>query len=194
MLINSSRLAGCPILSLQVGGPVATVTREIIDPRKLKIVGFFLVGPEVNGDTGNILRAEDSREFSNLGMIVDSSDIFTNEGEVKKLDEVIALEFSMDGVRVETKKGTKLGKVKEYTVDTTDFRILQITVKRPIMKSLIDPELIISRKEIVEIKNDIIIVKDEEEKLKKKIMDIPAAERPEFVNPFRENGRYAKEK
>ena len=85
---------------------------------------------------------------------------------------------------METKKGSKLGKVQDFTVTSEDFIVQQIIVKRPAVKALIDPELTISRKEIVEITDDKVVVRDEEKVIKAR------AEKedfiPNFVNPFRE--------
>ena len=186
MLVSASRLIGFPVLSLHVGGPIAWTESEIVDPEKLKIVAFFVDGPAIQNDpeAGHIMESRDVREFSNMGMIVDSVETFVNEGEVIKLDKILRLNFSLIGLKVETKKGTKLGKIADYIVDTDTFTVLQLIVKRPVVKALIDPELTISRKEIVEVNDYKIIVKDEEEKIRKRATKEDFV--PNFVNPFRE--------
>ena len=62
--------------------------------------------------------------------------------------------------------------------------VQQIIVKRPFLKAIDDPELIISRREIVEITDEKIIIKDEEDKLRKRAVNQDFI--PNFVNPFRE--------
>ena len=184
MLVNASRLIRFPVLSLHIGAPTGFVREVIVNPKKLQIVGFFVQGPLIGQETGDILQTEAIREFSYAGMIIDSIDTLTSEGEVVKLDKVLETKFRVDGLKVVTKKGTKLGKVIDYTVDTTDFRIMQIIVQRPTLKALIDPELVISRREIVEIDNEKIVVKDEEDKIRKRALKEDFV--PNFVNPFRE--------
>lgn len=186
MLVNASRLRNYPVLSLHVGGPIAWVESEIVDPEKLKIVAFNVDGPAIKNDpeAGNILEARDVREFSNMGMIVDSIETFVNPGDVIKLDKILALNFALEGLKVETKKGTKLGKISDFIVDTETFTVIQLVVKRPIVKAFLDPELIIPRKEIVEVNDYKIIVKDEEEKIRKRATREDFV--PNFVNPFRE--------
>lgn len=186
MLVSASKLIGFPVLSLHVGGPIAWTESEIIDPEKLKIIAFFVEGPAIQNDpeAGHIMESRDVREFSNMGMIVDSIETFVNEGEVIKLDKILKLNFSLIGLKVETKKGTKLGKIIDYIVDTDTFTVLQLIVKRPVVKALIDPELTIPRKEIVEVNDYKIIVKDEEEKIRKRATKEDFV--PNFVNPFRE--------
>lgn len=186
MLINASRLINYPVLSLHVGGPIAWVNADIVDPEKLKIIAFKVDGPAIKNDpeAGNILEARDVREFADSGMIVDSIEDFVNPGDVIKLDKVMELNFALNGLKVETKKGSKLGKVIDYVVDTETFTVLQLVVKRPAVKALIDPELIVPRKQIVEVNDYKIIVKDEEEKIRKRAEHEDFI--PNFVNPFRE--------
>lgn len=186
MLINASRLINYPVLSLHVGGPIAWVDAEIVDPEKLKILAFYVSGPAIQNDpeAGEILESRDVREFSNLGMIVDSVEVFVNPGDVAKLDKVMELNFALVGLKVETKKGTKLGKIVDYVVDSETFMVHQLIVKRPAIKAFLDPELIIPRKEILEVDDYKVIVKDEEEKIRKRAAREDFV--PNFVNPFRE--------
>ena len=186
MLMSASRLVNYPVLSLHVGGPIAWVNSIIVDPEKLKIIAFNVGGPAVKNDpeAGNILEVSDVREFADSGMIVDSIEDFVSHGDVIKLDKVMELNFELNGLKVETKHGTKLGKIIDYIVDTETFTVHQLVVKRPVIKALVDPELIIPRKEIVEVNDYKIIVKDEEEKIRKRATREEFV--PNFVNPFRE--------
>lgn len=184
MLINASRLIGCPVLSLHIGGRMATVTEVIVDPNQLQIIACRVEGPLVNnGEVGDLLPMQSVREFSPLGMIVDSADVLAEEDDIVQLKKILDLHFSLPGLKVETKKGTKLGKVSDYVVESTIWQIQQLIVHRPVMKSLIDPELIISRSEIREVNDYKVIVKDEESKIREKAK---ADFVPSFVNPFRE--------
>ena len=74
-----------------------------------------------------------------------------------------------------------------FSVTSEDFTVQQLVVKRPVIKSLLDPELIIPRKEIVEITDYKIIVKDEEKTIKAKAEKEEFV--PNFVNPFRKSER-----
>ena len=185
MLIKDTDLINYPVLSLHMSGMIAKTTEAIIDPSDLKIVGFYLTGPEVgDGEHGDILQIRDVREFSNLGMVIDSSDEFVNADDVIKLKEVIDINFQLIGKKVETKKKTKLGKVIGYTVNPADFMIQQIVVQRPFMKSFLDPELLIGRSEIVNVDDEKVVVRDEEKKIRERATKEDFV--PNFVNPFRE--------
>lgn len=181
MLVYASKLIGTPILSVQSAGPIGAIADSIVDPNSLKILAFYISGPLVKNT--NILDAKSIREYSKYGCVVDSIEDLAEKDDIIKVSKIIDLNFSLIGLKVETKKGTKLGKVIDFTITPDDFSVQQIVVKRPLVKSFLDPELIIPRAEIVEVTDYKIIVKDEEKVIKAR------AEKedfiPNFVNPFR---------
>lgn len=186
MLISYSRLIGTPILSIQAGGPIATIKNAIVDPDNLKILGFNLEGPLLNHTDATILDVRSIREYSQLGMVIDNIEELVAPDDVIKIQKILELNFDLINLKVKTKKGTKLGHLVDYTVTSEDFIVQQIIVKRPLVKALVDPELTISRKEIVEITDYEVIVKDEEKVLKARAEKEDFV--PNFVNPFREQG------
>ena len=185
MLVIGSKLVQYPVLSLHVGGEIARTVAPIIDPDGLKITGYTLDGPLVGGEVGDILDIKDVREYSSQGMIVDSEDEFVNREDVVRIDKIMSLNFKLVGLKVVTSEGKNLGKVSDYTVDTDSFMVYQLIVSRPMLKSLIDPELTINRSQITEVDDYKITIKNENEKVKtpkQKAKDF----KPNFVNPFRE--------
>lgn len=182
MLVYSSRLTGTPVLSVQASSQVATIASPIIDPDSFKIIAFYLDGPAAANGT-NILDISSVREYSNLGIVIDDVDELVTAGDVIKIQDAIALHFDPIGLKVESKKGSRLGKVIDFTVTSEDFVIQQIIVKRPTIKSFIDSELTIHRREIVEITDTKIIVKDEEKVIRERASKEDFV--PNFVNPFR---------
>ena len=180
MLVSASQLIGTPVLSMQASGRVASLYTPIIDPDTLKIIGFYLSG---SSSSANIVDSRSIREYSNYGAVVDSEDEFVERSDVIKIDKAISLNFHLIGLRVESKKGSYLGKVSDFTVTSDDFTIQQIIVRRPLLKSFSDATLTIPRSEIVEVTDQKIIVKDEEDVIRAR------AEKedfiPNFVNPFR---------
>ncbi len=183
MLVQASQLIGTPILSVQASGKIAEVTGIIIDPDSLKTVAFYVGGGIIGKSSANILDLKSIREYSKLGMVIDTEEELLEKSDVVKIEKIIDLNFSLDNLKVETKKGSKLGHVTDYTLDTLDFMVQQLIVKRPLFKSFLDSELTIPRREVVEVTDYKIIVKDEEKVIKAR------AEKedfiPNFVNPFR---------
>ncbi len=184
MLINGSRLINCPILSLHVSGKIAQVVEPVVDPNDLKIIAFKVEGPLVGREAGNVLPVHSIREFSRLGMIIDSIDELVEEEEVINIKNILELNFSLVGLKVQTKKGEKLGKVADFSVEPESWQIQQIIVQRPWLKSFLDPELIISRQRIANVDDYTITITDEHEKPKAKAKANP--DLVNLINPFRE--------
>jgi uncharacterized protein YrrD len=179
MLIAGSRLIDAPVMGLQTGGELARTSRAIIDPRTLEIVAYELTGPLLDNHP-SVLRIVDVREFSDIGLIVDSSDEFVSPGDIIKLNEIYKLDFTLIGMAVIDEKNNKLGKVDGYTIETGGFVIQQLSVKRPLLKSLNDTQLLIHRTQIKEINNSAIIVNSET-----KPQPMLQTVRGAYHNPFR---------
>lgn len=180
MLLPAQRVIGTPILSLQTGGQLAKTKTVIIDPRDLTIIAFELEGHLLD-DNPSFLLIDDIRELSNIGIIVDSNEEFVGENDVIKLKEVYDFHFELTGKLVRDPKMRKLGKVISYSLEPNSFIIKQLTVKRPILKSLSDTELLIDRTQIVEVSNVAITIDNDERE------PVPVAKRAasSFSNPFR---------
>ncbi len=187
MLISGSQLKDCPILSLHVGGQIARVVDLIIDPNNLSLVAVRVEGPLVDPDEGDILMMSAVREFSRAGMIIDSNDEFVRSEDIVRLQKILKLNFDLLGLKVITKKHAKLGKVADFVLQSSNWGVQQLIVQRPVMKALIDPELIIDRSRIVEVDDYRVIIKEEREKSKTKLKAAPIDDLvPDFVNPFRQ--------
>ena len=185
MLVSANRLIGTPILSMQSANSIGTISAPIVDPDSFKIVAFYLDGPLIDR-SANILDVKSIREYSRYGCVVDSIEELIGKDDVVKISKIIDLNFDLINLKVETKKGSKLGHVSDFTITSEDFMIQQIIVRRPLLKSFSDSELTIPRKEIVEVNDYKVIVKDEEKVIKKKAAHEDFI--PNFVNPFREPG------
>ena len=184
MLVSATHLVGTPILSLQASGPIGRVASSIVDPDTLRVIAFRVEGPGVSPAT-NILDASSIREYSSLGMVIDSADELVADDDIVKISKILALHFDLIGLKVESKKHSKLGHVIDYTVTPDDFSILQLIVRRPLARSLLDPQLTIHRREIVEITDYKVIVKDDAKTIKARAEHEDFV--PNFVNPFRKS-------
>lgn len=185
MLIEGSKLLKYPILSLHTASRIAEVKGLVIDPNFLKVVAFEISA--ASSRQSLFLEASSVREFSKMGMIVDSDEEFVEKDDVIKLKETIDLGFNLDNMKVVSKKKAMLGRIEDFIINTEDFQIMQLIVKRPIYKALIDPELVIGRSDIHEINDSEIIVKSEEGTIMKKSGTLDFV--PNFVNPFKD-GKY----
>lgn len=169
-------------MGLQTGSELARTAGPVIDPHTLEIVAYELTGPLLSV-TPSLLRVADVREFSDIGLIVDSSDEFVAVDDIIKLQQIYDLHFSPVGMPVIDENKHKLGKVDGYSIDTSGFLLQQLSVKRPLLKSFNDPQLLIHRTQITEISDSAIIVHSRAE-----IPEPPIeAMRSAYTNPFRKS-------
>ncbi|NCU37779.1 hypothetical protein EOL96_01805 [Candidatus Saccharibacteria bacterium] len=183
MLILGSSLLNIPVLSLQTGAELARTSDFVIDPSNLRITAFLLDGPLLPHKAISLLRIADIREMSDIGIIVDSSEEFIEPEDVIKVNDVYLLHFQLINMLVTDEKNNRLGKVTDFTVDTTSFITQQLTVRRPLLHSLNDTELIIHRSQIIEINNKSIVVHSEASAPEPELQEVVGS----YVNPFRKN-------
>lgn len=180
MIILGSNLNRAPVVSLQTSTEIARTARAIIDPADLRVLAYVVTGSLLPADT-QLLRIADVRELSSLGFIVDSIDEFVAPGDVINLQKIYNLHFDLLGMRVVDQRQQKLGKIIDFTIDTNDFLVQQLTVKRPLLHSLNDTELLIHRSQIIEINNDSIVVHSEAKAPEPELHEVVGS----YVNPFR---------
>lgn len=184
MLLAGSRLIDAPVMGLQTGSELARISRPIIDPHNLEIVAYEVQGPLLDLQP-SLLRVIDVREFSDIGVIIDSSDEFVSPDDIIKIGQIYKLNFTLEGKNVVNQKHKKLGKVSGYTLETTGFLIQQLNVKRPLLQSLNEPELLVHRTQIIEINDHEIIVQDQATAPE----PVTRSVRTAYVNPFRKNAQ-----
>lgn len=180
MLLTGSQLAGTPIMSLQTGTPLGTAEEAIINPADLKVIAYEVEGPNLDMRP-SLLLVSDIRELSDMGMIINSSEEFVGPDDIIKLKPLYELNFNVVGKHVIDEDHKKIGKVTDYTLDADSFVIQQLNVKRPLLKSLQEAEVLVHRSQITEITDHEIIVKSAKNKKpsrhKKAI---------QYTNPFRQ--------
>lgn len=158
MLLLNDRILTMPVVSLQTGRRLATLSSSIVDPRQLHIVAFYCDGPNLDVDPA-VLYTDDIREVSSLGMIVDSAENIMSPDDLVRLQEVINFNFKLDDMKVVDESGQKLGKVVNFSVETNTFFIIKIHVQPGLLQALHTTEHIIDRSQIVEINDKTIVVK-----------------------------------
>lgn len=182
MIVLGSKLIDTPVMGLQTGSELARTEYPIIDPATLRIHAYMLKGHLLT-DNDTMLVMEDVREIGDIGMIVDSNDVFVAPDDVVKIKKIFDLKFTLVGQTVKDERKRKLGKVTDYTVDISSFTVQQLVVKRPLLQSFNDTELVIHRSQIIEISNDGIVVHSESKALEFRPNEVVGS----YVNPFRKS-------
>jgi len=180
MILLGSAVLNAEIFSIQTGSKVARTTRAIINPANLQIVAFEVSGPLIQNHPALMLLS-DVRELSNMGFIVDDIDQFIAPTDVVRVNDVYQLKFDIIGKLVLDEKRHKLGKVIDFTIDTTQFLIMQLSVKRPLLRSFNDTEILVHRSQIIEINNDSIVVHSQAKAPEPELHEVVGS----YINPFR---------
>ena len=184
MLVTTSRIIGTPVMSLQTGQRLATIGEAIIDPNNLKILAFYVNGPQLDFNPA-VLFVGDIREIGSLGIIVDSSDNIMSPDGLVRLKQVIDYGFKLSGIKVIDDHKHKLGIVENYSFDSDTTEIQQLYVKPTLTKRFLTASLIINRSQITEIDNEKIIVKSPDIKVVEKVKQVVNENTIQFENPFR---------
>lgn len=160
MLQLSKSLVNTPVLSMRLGGPIATAVEPIINPHNLKILGWWCRVPATK--VHQILLVEDVREVLPEGLAVNDDAALSEPNELIRHQEVLGLHFQLMDKEVKTKR-SKLGKVSDYAYDSGSLVIIKLYVSRPLTKLLASEDtLIVDRSQIIEITDKHIIVRDTE--------------------------------
>lgn len=167
-------------MSLQTGIKIAGLKSTVIDPASLAVLAYHLTGRGLQSDNV-LLLTNDVREISNIGIIIDSADELVLEDDMIKLKDILALNFQLIGMLVIDEKKNKLGRIYDFALDPMDFKIHQLYVKRPLIRSLQVSNLIINRSQIVEVNNKNIVVSSTSLEERPK----PAVLNGDFINPFK---------
>lgn len=181
MMLLGSTLLNTAVMSIQTGGELARTIAPIIDSANLKVLAYEIEGPLLESNATTLIRLADVRELSDIGLIVDSSDEFVRPEDVIALNEVYSRHFRLIGMNVTDERRQKLGKVVDFTVETGSYFIQQLTVRRPLLKSLNDTELLVHRSQIIEINDSAIVVHSEAKVPEPELHEVIGS----YVNPFR---------
>lgn len=185
MLTLSNRLLDVPIMSLQTGSELARTSGYIIDPRNLKILALYVDGPQVT-EHPSVLHIGDIREISDMGFIVDDSDVLMSTDGLVRLQEIIELQFEPIGMSVYEERGTKLGKINDFAFEPSSFVIQQLYTHQSFFKNITTASNVIGREQIIVVTKDKIIVKSTS--IRESVRE-RANEAAHFVNPFRQPGQ-----
>jgi uncharacterized protein YrrD len=128
----------------------------------LKIVGWYV--DDRFSSTDLILLANDVRDLSAKGIIINDHEVLSEPEELIRQKEVLAIDYDLMGKKVVSENGKKYGKVTDYSVETNGFIVKKIYASQSILKDFSGGNLSIDRNQIIEITKSKVIVNDPVEK------------------------------
>jgi sporulation protein YlmC with PRC-barrel domain len=164
MLQLSESLLNRPIMSLRTGGQVGIAQTVIINPDNLKIEGFHCIDRFSKEQL--VLLAQDIRDFTKQGFIVNDHEVLTNPDELIRLQKILKLKFELINKPVETESKKRVGRVHDFATDMQSLYIQKLYVGPSLIKSLTKSPFIIDRTQIIEITSRRIVIKDLDQPVK----------------------------
>jgi len=149
-----SEIIGLPVI-VDGLGRAGRITDILIDTSDGRVAAFYL-----NNSRTKIVAPIDIIFFGQAVIISDFEDIIDAE-ELIKAKETIERDIWVIQSRVETQKKEYLGKIYDYYIDTSFYGLTKIVVYKSFLGLLKSPERIIPAKDIVKIKKDLVVVKNE---------------------------------
>jgi|ERR1035438_9487894 hypothetical protein len=170
MLLLSETLLNQSILSLRTGSQIAQVFGFIINPDNFKVEGFYCHDRLSKQDL--VLLYQDIRNIIGQGIIVNDHDVLSPPDILVRLQDILKINYLIIGKPVVTVSKVKVGKVKDFAIDSDTFYVQKIYVGQSIMKSFNSGQLSIDRSQIIEVTDSKIII---QELLKTDKSSVPAA-------------------
>lgn len=158
MLQLSNFLYGRPILSLRTGGQVATAVAPLLNPKNLKIEGFYCEDKQSREQL--ILLGQDIREITRKGFIIDDFDVLAEPEDLVRLRDILELNYELLKKPVETVSKEKIGKVNDFATEMSSMFVQKLYVSQPIWKNLAGGSLSVDRTQIQEVTTKRIIIND----------------------------------
>lgn len=161
----SSELLSKPIVGVQNAETLGILTGFIVKSSDFKIV-VCIVTSTVSKNKLYLLPS-DIRLVNNDKIIIDSHQKLSDFEDLIRYQHDITENYNVIGNKVETSSGKKLGRVSDFIFDPAHFYISKLYVKPGLLKSLMITNLLIDRADVVDVKKNTIIVKDNYAKIKK---------------------------
>jgi len=171
MLILASKFSAVPILSLRVGGRIATTVAAIINPNNLHIDGFYC--QPGNQKEQLILLDMHIRDLAHKGIIIDDHNVLSEPDDLVRLKEILDINYSLIGKNVLVNK-KKVGKVRDYSFDQASLFIQKIYVQPSLWKTINLSDLIFDRKNILEVTDKYISFRGPEVAVREKAFSTKA--------------------
>lgn len=173
MLKLSKNLQNLKVISLRTGGPVAIASSAIVNPHNLKIIGWWC---KVGGSNNpKVLLSNDTRDMTRDTIAINDENDLVEPEDLARHKDILEINYDPIGKTVKTKR-SKVGKVSDFSFNDGMF-IQKLYVEKPMHKVFSTEDMVlIDRKQILEVTDHYILIKDTDVKVKQHELSVVAAE------------------
>ena len=154
-----TKIIGTPVRDVDAR-PITAVRDVLIDPATGNLCAL-----EVDSGKNRVVTPMDIISWREAILINDSGSIVDSD-EIMRVDELVKQDIRVYKNRVESKDGTYIGKVYDFSIGDIDFSLKKLFVAKDIFGLARYDKRIISAKDIVEILKEKIIVKGDKAVIK----------------------------
>lgn len=159
MIVSYSQIVGSEILAINEQKTVGTVSEIALQKNDLKVKGFLLHS-KYFFTTQKAITFNDIVEIGNSALVTQTTDNILPLKELVSIQKAIKAKLCGVNQRVVTKSGAIVGRVYDYTIESTTGMIYSLYIKH------FFSDKIIPRSIILELKNNIYIIEDDYELIK----------------------------
>lgn len=160
------------VFSVHAAQKIGIVNGILVRNKDLKIE--LLKVKTEDSDAPHYLMTNDIRAYDQKKIIVNSMQELSQADELIRHQEFIKSANQLFGLKVVTQSGKKIGKVKDFTIDTAHYFVVKIHITAGLWQRVIHERLIIDRSDIVDVKSNKLIVRDSTIKAKAATKVLPA--------------------
>lgn len=154
----ASEIIGSKLFTVHTGGPIGIVTGLLVRRKDLKVELFKIKLFEDNSI--RYLLTSDIRTYEAGKIIINSYQELSEPDELLRHQELIKEEFVLFSVKVETQSGKRIGKIKDYGIDTAHYFATKLHIRAGFLQRIMHERLIIDRSDILDITKSKIVVRD----------------------------------
>ncbi len=160
----ASEFIGRAVYSVHSADQIGIIKSLLVRESDLKVELIVVV--TLSSTQGSYLLPSDIRFENSKKIIINSHHDLSEAEDLLRYKQSIQKPFLLLGCKVVTQTGKKLGKVRDYSLDTQHFFINKIHVSN-LWGTLISDKLIIARSDIVDVDRAKVTVRDGVVKIKK---------------------------
>lgn len=149
------KTVGLPVISEQAEGPVTLMKEPLISPEDGGILAIGLVGSK------KVISVRDIRKWDLEGIKITDETAIIDRDELLKLSEFSPAQTKIFTKDVIQEDGTLLGLVHDFVFDTEIGQLVQLYVVKKVFLFFTVEKRIIDYREIIEITEDAIVVKND---------------------------------
>jgi len=157
-----SKIIGMPVFSPESVRPHFSVQDIVFDPENGKVIGFV-----VDRRGQNLISPMDIISIKNGVLIRDANDLVEVD-DVLRVKEVFDDGRNIIGKKVQTESGVGLGKVIDASIDREGLSLVKIFTAKVVLGMVHHDQRVFPLKNIIEVTDRFVIVKDDEGKVTEK--------------------------